>query len=129
MTATLKHIAPSLEFLLEMFVSHGYNVNDVRKYENQKITLSHIPPEYLPHVLAEAAKAEIKTIQLNPIINLNDAPCGESEQIPTTGQSPSTHLGGNDEESSCRPFHHPKYQVLFVPNRYYHFCLFLSSVF
>lgn len=53
----LEHIAPSLEFLLDMFVSHGYNVNDVRKHENQVITLGHIPPEILPHKLADAAKA------------------------------------------------------------------------
>jgi hypothetical protein len=54
----LEHIAPSLEFLLDMFVSHGYNVNDVRKHENQVITLGHIPPEILPHKLAEAAKVK-----------------------------------------------------------------------
>lgn len=54
----LEHIAPSLEFLLDMFVSHGYNVNDVRKHENQVITLGHIPPEILPHKLAESAKVK-----------------------------------------------------------------------
>lgn len=54
----LEHIAPSLEFLLDMFVSHGYNVNDVRKHENQVITLGHIPPEILPHKLAETAKVK-----------------------------------------------------------------------
>ncbi|WP_218580326.1 hypothetical protein [Pseudomonas sp. J380] len=59
----LDQIAPALQFMLDMFVSHGYNVNDVRKYENQVITLGHIPPEILPDSLAEAAKGKAKPVQ------------------------------------------------------------------
>ncbi|MGH8361712.1 MAG: hypothetical protein ACRESF_29905, partial [Pseudomonas sp.] len=59
----LDQIAPALEFMLDMFVSHGYNVNDVRKYENQVVTLGHIPPEILPDSLAEAAKVKVRPAQ------------------------------------------------------------------
>lgn len=59
----LDQIAPALQFMLDMFVSHGYNVNDVRKYENQVITLGHIPPEILPDSLAEAAKGKAQPVQ------------------------------------------------------------------
>ena len=94
----LKHIAPSLEFLLEMFVSHGYNVNDVRKYENQKITLGHIPPEYLPHVLAEAAKAECNAALLNPNASVNKATCRDAGHNANIDWYPSTSLGDNNGE-------------------------------
>lgn len=103
----LEYIAPSLEFLLEMFVSHGYNVNDVRKSENQQITLGHIPPEYLPHKLAEAAKVENRSAQPDP------KPGQDSITAPSPSSAPdmnndvvaASYLGGNpiddtDVESS-----------------------------
>jgi hypothetical protein len=58
----LEHIAPSVEFMLDMFVSHGYNVNDVRAEPDRIRTLKHIPLEILPHNLADAAR-----IKDNPV--------------------------------------------------------------
>ncbi|MDU8600021.1 hypothetical protein RYB69_03035 [Pseudomonas syringae] len=52
----LVHIAPSIEFMLDMFTSHDYNVNDVRADADRIRTLGHIPPEILPGKLAELAK-------------------------------------------------------------------------
>ncbi|MBS7461122.1 hypothetical protein [Pseudomonas syringae] len=54
----LVHIAPSVEFMLDMFVSHGYNVNDVRADPDRIKTLGHIPPEILPDNLAELSKGK-----------------------------------------------------------------------
>ncbi|WP_416769293.1 hypothetical protein ACMGT0_19200 [Pseudomonas sp. RHF3.3-3] len=92
----LEHIAPSLEFLLEMFVSHGYNVNDVRNHENQKTTLGHIPPEYLPHKLAEAAKFRDKPAEQDPNVGVNKVPSGDTKQSPESGQKAYAPSSGND---------------------------------
>lgn len=79
----LDQIAPALEFMLDMFVSHGYNVNDVRKYENQVVTLGHIPPEILPDRLAEAAKVKAKPIQ--PDVVNDGSRAGENTNGTTAG--------------------------------------------
>lgn len=92
----LEHIAPSLEFLLDMFVSHGYNVNDVRKYENQKLTLGHIPQEYLPHKLAEAAKARNTPTQPDPNAGAKAVQLGETGQNPEGEQKNPTSYDTND---------------------------------
>ncbi|MDT3311880.1 hypothetical protein QZR14_10970 [Pseudomonas sp. rhizo66] len=76
----LEYIAPSLEFLLEMFVSHGYNVNDVRKHENQQLTLGHIPKEFLPHALAEAAKSRNKLEQPKHSSGADGSTLGEDQK-------------------------------------------------
>lgn len=102
----LEHIAPSLEFLLDMFVSHGYNVNDVRKHENQVITLGHIPPEILPHKLAEAAKVkptpsprptpEPTKPEVSPATGTTDQ--GTSDvNSPPPEITPSAPSGGNNQ--------------------------------
>jgi len=54
----LAYIAPAVEFVLDMFVSHGYNVNNVRGDTDRNKMLGHIPPEILPDKLAEAAKGK-----------------------------------------------------------------------
>lgn len=52
----LVHIAPSVEFAVQMFVHEGYNVNDIRNDEDRKTFVSHIPPELSPFKLDEAHK-------------------------------------------------------------------------
>lgn len=96
----LEHIAPSLEFLLDMFVSHGYNVNDVRKHENQVITLGHIPPEILPHKLAEAAK-----VKPTPPPQLNPEPTNPEVKLATetTNQDTSGVRGSTPDSPPNQP--------------------------
>lgn len=59
----LEYIAPSVEFMLDMFVAHGYNVNDVRVDADRLKTLGLIPPELTPDKIAEAAKVKGKPNQ------------------------------------------------------------------
>ncbi|MGE8503854.1 MAG: hypothetical protein ACN6P1_16645 [Pseudomonas sp.] len=92
----LEHIAPSVEFLLDMFVSHGYNVNDVRKHENQIITLGHIPADILPHKLAEAAK--IKPTLPTPEMDKPEVkPATETTNAETSGATQNESNGGNNQ--------------------------------
>lgn len=46
-----RFIAPSIEFVIRMFIDHGYNVNDVRSDSDRKKFLSHVPPEIIPEKL------------------------------------------------------------------------------
>lgn len=96
----LEHIAPSLEFLLDMFVSHGYNVNDVRKHENQVITLGHIPPEILPHKLAEAEKVK-PAPQIQPTPN-PEKPETKGTPEPNGDGTPSVK-GANPDNNQNEP--------------------------
>lgn len=48
----MRFIAPSLEFAIALFVSSGYNVNDVRNKDDRNRFLSRIPDDLLPVVLA-----------------------------------------------------------------------------
>ncbi|MDY1047610.1 hypothetical protein SOM55_12475 [Pseudomonas coleopterorum] len=100
---SLDQIAPALEFMLDMFVSHGYNVNDVRKYENQVVTLGHIPPEILPDSLAEAAKTKVKPPQASATsggttggtTSVGQATGGDTASAPE-GNRPNAEPGGGN---------------------------------
>lgn len=85
----LEHIAPSIEFMLDMFVSHGYNVNDVRAEPDRIRTLKHIPLEILPHNLAEAAKTKDSLTQTTSNTTNESSPTN-------TGNSPHNDSGNND---------------------------------
>lgn len=105
----LEHIAPSVEFLLDMFVSHGYNVNDVRKHENQVLTLGHIPAEILPHKLAEAAKVkptlptpETDKPEVKPATEMTNARASgatQNESNAGNNQAPSSNSGSPVERN------------------------------
>lgn len=59
----LEHIAPAVEFMLDMFISLEYNVNDVRSEADRVRTIGQVPEEYLAHNVAEAAKLKNQPVQ------------------------------------------------------------------
>lgn len=90
----LEFIAPSVEFALDMFVSEGYNVNDVRSDDNRTRFVSHIPLELLPQKLFSGS---LKPTVAGPIPSpsappaLSDPRAGASPGLP---QSPVSPPGG-----------------------------------
>ncbi|MBS5845146.1 ParB/Srx family N-terminal domain-containing protein [Pseudomonas sp. Choline-02u-1] len=90
----LEFIAPSVEFALDMFVSEGYNVNDIRSDDNRMRFVTHIPPELLPQKLfsgslrpPSAGAPQSPNAPLAPI----DPEAGLSTGLP---QSPVPPVGG-----------------------------------
>lgn len=63
----LEYIAPAVEFMLDMFISLEYNVNDVRSEADRVRTIGQVPEEYLAHNVAEAAK--LKNQPAQPVQN------------------------------------------------------------
>ncbi|WP_406833738.1 hypothetical protein [Pseudomonas asiatica] len=100
---SLEHIAPAVEFMLDMFISQGYNVNDVRAEPDRVRTLNHIPPEILAHNLAEAAKLKHKSAsptQNSPVDNTAGANDGTQATIPdsnSTSTSTTTPSPGSNQ--------------------------------
>lgn len=90
----LEFIAPSIEFALGMFVSEGYNVNDVRSDENRARFVSHIPQELLPKKLYSGSLKPPATgggQSPNPALAPSDQRAGSS---PGLSQSPVSPQGG-----------------------------------
>jgi len=57
----LEHIAPALEFAIDLFVHHGFNVNDVRSDEDRRRFVERIPNEIDPAKLAEQTEHHYDT--------------------------------------------------------------------
>lgn len=111
----LEHIAPSVEFMLDMFVAHGYNVNDVRAEPDRIGTLRHIPLEFLPQNLAEAAKikdspaqSDVKKEDTDKSGMINPHENNETNQANTNNGNPDDNgtnnsTNGNTGDGSQNP--------------------------
>lgn len=95
----LEHIAPSVEFILDMFSAHGYNVNDVRADTDRIKTFGHIPHEILPDKLAEAAKGKAKP---SPLPGTDNGTGGNSHGG-KDGSSDTTRDGPNKAGPTADP--------------------------
>lgn len=61
----LEHIAPSVEFAINLFKNEGYNVNDIRSDDDRRRFIGHIPPELHPSKIAALSKPYTQPVPVN----------------------------------------------------------------
>ncbi|MBW1250980.1 hypothetical protein I7860_30405 [Pseudomonas tolaasii] len=81
---SLKYIAPSVEFAIDLFVTEGFNVNQLRSDDDRKAFVGYIPPELHP--------LKVKTAEESPAASADVPPVQPSPD--TSGTSGADGAGG-----------------------------------
>lgn len=94
----MKFIAPSVEYAIDMFATHNYNVNDIRDDDDRELFLSKIPNHITPEFLFEQE-------QLNAKRKSEDSKDTKSSSTENNQNSKedgsSSESGGANESSSA----------------------------
>lgn len=90
-------IVPSLEFAIDMFISSGYNVNDIRSDDDRKVFVARIPLEITPLHLQAAAKAAGKTSGKDRGTSPHAEPTPDEPSTPKSGDTAGQDSSGKDD--------------------------------
>lgn len=63
---SLKYIAPALEFAIDLFVTEGFNVNQLRSDDDRKMFVGYIPPELHPLKVKKAEEPSPPPANVSP---------------------------------------------------------------
>lgn len=106
-SAPLSFISPSVEYAIDLFAKHDYNVNDIRSSDDRKNFINKIPKEIHPSALLEEARKKPSPGESGKFANTekptpeqNNQPTADTRNNENPTAAPENSAPSSDEDST-----------------------------